>query len=186
MASTQEVIDSIIYSLKSSDAVTDDASFIDHEPDITTEAIKLPVIQVSPITKIRISDENSDFVGIVEGDTQNTYKRVYEILYRLEVTISAWTAEGSQYAGRGIQESITSALFKHESSGMDEPLVKPDGTQLDGVWRFAMQSGEQNDNLNTTPTLRKWEKSVTVSMSETFESAEKEGTASSNETVSVN
>lgn len=185
MVSTQEVIDAIIYALETSDVVTDDASYIDHDPDITTEAIKLPVIQVSPNTKNRISDENTDFVGLKEGESDNTVIEVYEALYALDVTIAAWTAEGSQYSGRGIQESITEALFEYETSGMNEPLKKSDDSVIDDIWRFAVQTGEQNDDLNTTPTLRRWQKTVVVSMSETFESAEKDSITETAESVSV-
>jgi len=186
MVSTQEVIDAIIYALESSDVVTDDASYIDHDPDITTEAIKLPVIQVSPNIKNRISDENTDFIGLVDGESENSVKEVYEALYTLDVTIAAWTAEGSQYSGREIQESITEALFKYETSGMDEPLKKSDGSVIDDIWRFTVQTGEQNDDLNTTPTLRRWRKTVVVSMSETFESEEQDTITGAAEDVSVN
>jgi len=186
MVSTQEVIDAIIYALESSDVVTDDASYIDHDPDITTEAIKLPVIQVSPNIKNRISDENTDFIGLVDGESENSVKEVYEALYTLDVTIAAWTAEGSQYSGREIQESITEALFKYETSGMNEPLKKSDGSVVDDIWRFTVQTGEQNDDLNTTPTLRRWRKTVVVSMSETFESEEQDTITGADEDVSVN
>jgi hypothetical protein len=186
MVSTQEVIDAIIYALESSDVITDDASYIDHDPDITTEAIKLPVIQVSPNIKNRISDENTDFIGLVDGESENSVKEVYEALYTLDVTIAAWTAEGSQYSGREIQESITEALFKYETSGMDEPLKKSDGSVIDDIWRFTVQTGEQNDDLNTTPTLRRWRKTVIVSMSETFESEEQDTITGAAEDVSVN
>lgn len=186
MVSTQEVIDAIIYALESSDVITDDASYIDHDPDITTEAIKLPVIQVSPNIKNRISDENTDFIGLVDGESENSVKEVYEALYTLDVTIAAWTAEGSQYSGREIQESITEALFKYETSGMDEPLKKSDGSVIDDIWRFTVQTGEQNDDLNTTPTLRRWRKTVVVSMSETFESEEQDTITEATEDVSVN
>lgn len=186
MVSTQEVIDAIIYALESSDVITDDASYIDHDPDITTEAIKLPVIQVSPNIKNRISDENTDFIGLVDGESENSVKEVYEALYTLDVTIAAWTAEGSQYSGREIQESITEALFKYETSGMDEPLKKSDGSVIDDIWRFTVQTGEQNDDLNTTPTLRRWRKTVVVSMSETFESEEQDTITGAAEDVSVN
>jgi hypothetical protein len=186
MVSTQEVIDAIIYALESSDVVTDDASYIDHDPDITTEAIKLPVIQVSPNIKNRISDENTDFIGLVDGESENSVKEVYEALYTLDVTIAAWTAEGSQYSGRKIQESITEALFEYETSGMNEPLKKSNGSAIDDIWRFTVQTGEQNDDLNTTPTLRRWRKTVIVSMSETFESEEQDIITEATEDVSVN
>jgi len=186
MVSTQEVIDAIIRALETSNVVTDDASYIDHDPDITTEAIKLPVIQVSPNTKNRISDENTDFVGLKEGESDSTAREVYEALYALDVTIAAWTAEGSQYSGREIQESITEVLFKYETSGMNEPLKKSDGSVIDGIWRLAVQTGEQNDDLNTTPTLRRWRKTVIVSMSETFESEKQDIITEATEDVSVN
>ena len=184
MVSTQEVIDSIIHALETSEFVTDDANYIDHEPDITTEAIKLPVIQVSPVLKTRISDENSDFIGMKEG-LEDTAKEVYEVLYALEITVAAWTAEGSQFSGRGIQDSITKELFKYESSGMNTPLKNSDEETIDGIWRFSIQSGEQNDNLNTTPTLRRWQKTVVVSISETFESDEKDVITDVDKSISV-
>jgi hypothetical protein len=168
MVRKQELIEAVVYALQQSDAIPDTANFTDRVPNIDTEPIKLPVIQVSPGPKLYISDENTDFSGFERDEQGNVTGKIYESLYTLEIMIAVWTAQGSQFSPREINDAIRDEMIQYETSAMDNTLVKPDGTPIDEVWRFAMQSGEQTDDFSTSPTLRRWEQTLVISASEQY------------------
>ena len=186
MVRVQELIEAVIYSLSQSDTIPDKTSFIDHIPNIETEAIKLPVISVYPGQKVYLSDENSDFSGFNKDDNGNNIGRIYESLYTVEVTIAVYTADGSQFSAREIMNSIRDKMFTHESSGLQRPLRNPDDSVIDEVWRVAIQSGEQNDDFGTSPTLRRWEQTILIQAGETYITEDGQTISGSNVNTNVN
>lgn len=186
MVRVQELIEAVIYSLEQSEEIPDRTSFIDHVPNIDTEAIKLPVISVYPGDKTYLSDANSDFVQFTTDGDGNQTGRMYESLYTVEVTIAVYTAEGSQFSARAIMDSVRDKVFTHESSGLQKPLRNPDDSIIDDVWRVAIQSGEQNDDFGTSPTLRRWEQTITIQAGETFTTEGATSTSGVNLNTDVN
>jgi hypothetical protein len=173
MVRPQELIDGVLYSLKNSSDIPSDANFIGYEPDIDSQSIKLPLIEVSPVTQQVVSDINSDFVGYKTDSNGDRIGRVYDSLYTMQLTVSVWTAHGSKYSPRDMMDSVRDALYDHETAGPDLPLRKPDGSEIDEVWSFQMSEGEQNDDLGTSPTLRRWEQNLLISASEQYVTDEK-------------
>ncbi len=168
MSRTQDIIDSIIFSLQSSDGLPDKVTFIDFDPDTDTQPIKLPIVQVNPIDVTDESEVNTEFVRFVKDDDGDVSGKVFERLFRQEVNIATLSAQGSQFDAREMMDQVQTALFRHQTSGPFETLEKPDGTTLDGVWRFDISSSSQQNDLSTSPVLRRVEKTVFVSGSEQF------------------
>jgi hypothetical protein len=168
MVRPQELIEAVLVTLQDCSDIPDSANFIGYEPDIDSESIKLPLIEVSTGLMSELSEMNTDFVGFQKDDQGRDIGRIYESLYTLELNIAVWTAHGSKYSPREISDAIRDALYAHSTSGPARPLRNPDGSPVDEVWRFAVQEGEQTDDLATSPTLRRWQQDVVVSASERY------------------
>lgn len=168
MARPQDIIEAVLYTLQSHPDIPERTSFVGYEPNIDTESIKLPLIEVSPLTQTNISEMNTDFVGFKEDSNGNQIGRIYESLYQFEITVAVWTAQGSKFSPRDMSDSVRDALYAHETAGPNKPLMKEDGTPLDEVWRFSIMDGEQIDDMGTSPTLRRWEQNVVINASEQY------------------
>jgi hypothetical protein len=168
MVRPQEIIDAVIATFSRSSELPDDANFVGYEPDIGSEPITLPLIEVStgPITKV--SDTNTDFIEFVTDNNGNDIGRKYETGYTLQLDVAVWTAHGSMYSPREIGNTVRDLLYIHTSSGPNKPLRAEDGSSLDEVWHFYLQEGSQTDELQRTPTLRRWRQSITVSAVEQY------------------
>jgi hypothetical protein len=168
MVRPQQLIESVLYTLQQSNAIPDSTNFVGYTPDINSQSIKLPLIEVSTGIQNQLSESNTDFVGFKTDDSGNDIGRIYETLYTLEITVAIWTAHGSKFSPRNISDAVRDALYAHDTAGPAQPLRHPDGSPVDEVWRFALQDGEQTDDLTTSPTLRRWQQNVVVSASEQY------------------
>jgi len=168
MVRPQGLIEAVLVTLQNESELPSAANFVGYTPDIASESIKLPVIEVSPGPQEQISEMNTDLVGYTTDDAGNRTGKIYESLYTLELNVAVWTAHGSKFSPRDISDTVREALYAHETAGPNEPLRNPDGSPVDEVWRFAMQEGEQTDDLTTSPSLRRWQQTLLVSASEQY------------------
>jgi len=168
MVRPQELIEGVLYTLQQSDSLSSSVNFIGYEPDIDSEPIKLPMIEVSPGIQENISEMNTDFIGMETDDSGREVAEIYESLYTLEINVAIWTAHGSKFSPREISNTVRDELYSHDTSGPGKPLRNSDDSSIDEVWRFSLQEGEQTDNLGTSPTLRRWQQSILVSASEQY------------------
>lgn len=168
MVRPQEIIEAVLFTLQNEADIPDAANFVGYTPDINSESIKLPLVEVSPGPQTHISESNTDFVGYKTDDSGREIGRIYESLYTLQLTVAVWTAHGSRFSPREISNAVRDGLYAHDTAGPSRPLRNPDGSPVDEVWRFALQDGEQTDDLTTSPTLRRWQQNVVVSASEQY------------------
>lgn len=174
MVRPQQLIESVLYTLQNEPSLPSEANFVGYTPDIDSESIKLPLVEVSPGPQSHLSEMNTDFVGYKKDDDGREIGKIYESLYTLQLTIAVWTAHGSGFSPREIMDTVRDALYAHDTAGPDQPLRNPDGSPVDEVWRFALQQGEQTDDLGTSPTLRRWQQIVVISASERYVTDEKD------------
>lgn len=169
MVRPQEIVDSVLYTLQEADDIPSAANYVGYEPDINSESIKLPLIEVSTGTMANVNRANTEFVDMKTDDNGREVGRIYSTLYTLELNVAVWTAHGSKWSPRDIGDEVRDELYKHATSGPDLPLISPeDRSSLDEVWRVNIQDGSQTDDLNTSPTLRRWRQTITVSASEQY------------------
>jgi hypothetical protein len=169
MVRPNDLVSAVLYTLKQSDAITTDVTFIGYEPDIDSEPIKLPIIEVSLGQQIDATLSNTDFVEYVTDDSGDQIGRKFETLYEQEITISAWTAQDSMYEPRSIGDSIRDSIYPHTTNGPNKPLRHPkDNRVLDEVWNVTILEGSHTDELGRTPTLRRWEQTINIAASEQY------------------
>lgn len=168
MVRPKQLVESILYVLKNEADLPDHSSFVGYEPDIDSESLKLPLIEVSMGVQVEIDESNTDFVGFRKDDDGNNIGRVYETLYSQELNVSVWTAQGSKYSPRKMSSAVRDALYNYTTTGPQETLPHPDIGPLDEVWRVKVTEGEHTDDLGTSPTLRRWREIVQINASERY------------------
>lgn len=173
MVRPNELVEAVLYTLQQSENIPDAAKFVGYEPDINSQPIKLPLIEVSLSTQFELNEENSDFVGYVTDSAGNQIGRKFESLYEQELTIAAWTVHDSSYDPREIGSVVRDEIYAHTTEGPNQPLRHPDDDRvLDEVWKITVTEGEHTDDLGTSPLLRRWEEIITISASEQYVTSE--------------
>jgi hypothetical protein len=168
MVRPQQLIQSVLYTLKTKPDLPEQTTFVGFEPDIDSQPIDLPMVEVSPNTQVHVSESNTDFIGMKTDDEGREIGRIYESLYTLDVDVAVWTAQDSKYSPRNLMDEVRDALYTHDTAGPDKDLRFSDGSPVDEVWRFSVLEGEQTDDLTTSPILRRWTQNVTISASERY------------------
>jgi hypothetical protein len=168
MVRPKEIVESIVLVLQSSDGLPDEANYVGYEPDIDSESIKLPLVEVSMGQMLEIDETNSDFVGVRTDSNGNDIGRIYETLYTQDIEISVWTAQDSKYSPRDLSDAVRDAMYSYTIAGPNKTLPHPDLGTLDEVWRVDIISGGHTDDLGTSPTLRRWRQVIEISASEQY------------------
>lgn len=168
MVRPKELVESVLHILQNNAGLPDETNFVGYEPDIDSESIKLPLIEVSLAEQAEINEVNTDFVGFRTDNDGNQIGRIYESLYTQTINISIWTAHGSKFSPREIDTTVREALYDYATTGPDKTLPHPEMGSLDEVWRVKITEGSHTDDLGTSPTLRRWEEVVEISASEKY------------------
>jgi len=187
MVSQQVLLESVPRSLEEESAIPDDITYITHEPDFNSEAIKLPVIQVLRTAVTNVNETNTDFVGYNRDESDRITDELYERLYVMDLTVAIWTADGSVYDNAGLPNEVRTSLYKHDYDGPQKPFTYENGEPIDDVWRVSLTNTRENDDVTYTPTLRVHEQDLRVWAAETIESPiEQDIITEVTEDVSVN
>lgn len=168
MVRPKELVESILYVLQNEGSFPEKTNVVGYEPDINSESIKLPLIEVSMGVQIEINDMNTDLVDTRTDSDGNEIGRVYETLYTQDIEISVWTAHGSNYSPRDMSNIVRDTLYRYTTHGPNDDLPHPDIGVLDEVWNLDIIQGEHTDDLGTSPTLRRWQENVEISASERY------------------
>jgi hypothetical protein len=159
----------LLVTLREHPDVPEAVTFADRTLDFTTDAIKLPVINVVANSKRDVGEMNSDQIGFVTDENGNRVGRTYVDLFEATFTVSVLTAEGSSFDTYEIRNAVKDALYQHDPEGPDRSLVDETGTTLDDVWDVRFLEESENDDTTTTPTLRRWEQQLIIAGSEQYE-----------------
>jgi len=162
MVRPNEIVDAIIFEVQDSGRMPETASYIDRIPDIDTDALKLPIIEVSLLDTTSLTSFNSDFVGYRTNDSGDEIGRIYDSDYLATIEASLWTAQGSKYNPEILSNDLRTLLYEFDTNVGQATLRHPDLGDLDEVWRFSLESGTHTDDLTTTPPLRKWTETISV------------------------
>lgn len=161
MARPRELIEAVVSAIQSAGTLPSGTNYVGYEPNIDTEAIKLPLLEVVTVSEARIDDHNTDFQGVIEDDNGNAVGQVFHALYNLTIEVNIWTAHGSQYDPDVLGDAVYSALYQYDSAGPDLDLH-------DDIWRVRVGDGEPDEDFTTSPTLRRWSQEVDLWAYETF------------------
>lgn len=168
MVRPQELVESLLFVLQNTGEFPEKTNFVGYEPDIASESIKLPLVQVSLGTMLEVDTTNSEFVGYREDADGNIIGRIYESLYEQDIQISVWTAHGSKYSPRDLSNIVRDTLYPYTSYGPDDTLPHPELDGLDEVWFVEVTEGDHTDDLGTSPSLRRWQQIVEINASERY------------------
>jgi hypothetical protein len=170
MATPREILTAIKESLQDSSDVPDSVSYVLQEYDGSgPEAnVSLPVVELQTANLVSLNQFNTDFVGHQFDKDGNQIGRIYHSEYSLTVQLDILTVDGRSHNEESISpliNSVRNALYKFDSAGIAEPLEET-------VWKFQLNEGERADNLESTPTVRRWSQTIECWSYEEFETNE--------------
>lgn len=163
MVSPSDAMLGLGLALNRSDKIPDEMSYLLHEADLQNDDanVDLPMIEITPVDVDHVHPSNSDFVDFTTNDEGSQTGRVYHTEYQMEVEIDIWTASDGGYDVDELGDALREALYPHSSFGPQEPFLDEDGKEMQ-IFRFSIESGERQDDIIQTPTVRRWRQEVEI------------------------
>lgn len=173
MVSPSDAMYSVALAIDSSGIMPDGMSYLLHEADLQNDDadVDLPLIEITPVEADNVHPSNTDLVGYTTDDDGNRTGRVYHSEYQLTAEVNIWTGANGQYDVDELGDALRKALYPHSSYGPQEPFIDEDGDEV-GIFRFVVESGERDDNVIRTPTVRRWRQEVELWAYEDFKTTE--------------
>lgn len=173
MTSPSETLYAIGRAVDESGLMSDNVSYLFHEADTENDDanVDLPLIEIQPVETDHVNPSNTDFVDYVTDDQGRQIGRVYHAEYQMTAQIDIWTAADGRYDVDELGDTLREALYPYSSYGPQQPFTDENGNQ-EQIFRFVMDSGERDDDVIQTPTLRRWSQQVEVWAFEDFKTTE--------------
>lgn len=170
MATPIQILYEIRDALDDSDDLPRSVNYLVQEADMDGHDadVKIPVVQITPVSSARITDFNTDAVERITDGSGNEIGRRYHAEYQMVIQIDVLTVDDRTDDNeliRSLTNSLRNALYQYDSAGPSTKLEE-------SVWRFVVDEGERIDDLTMTPTLRRWRQDVTVWSYEVFDTTE--------------
>ncbi len=167
MATPSEILEKLKEELKNSSDIPDSVSYILQQYDGGgNEAdVSIPVIQLQTISALSLNNFNTDFIRYKKDDEGNEIGRVYHSEYTLTIQLDILTVDNRTNKDEDISslvKAVRTALYKFDSAGPAQNLD-------DSVWKFQLDEGERADNLQSTPTVRRWVQDINCWSYEEFD-----------------
>jgi len=158
MATPREILTRIKESLEDSSDVPDSVSYVLQEYDASGKDanVTLPVVELQTVNALSLNEFNTDFVRYVHDENGNQIGRVYRSEYSVTVQLDILTVDGRRKNEESIStlvNSVRRSLYQYSSAGPAESLEET-------VWKFQLNEGERADNLDSTPTVRRWSQTI--------------------------
>lgn len=170
MATPTEILELVRDALKASGNLPSSTTYIvqEHDGDGVEGNVRLPVVQVTPVTNVSLNEFNTDLAGYVTDDAGNQVGRIYHAEYQMTVQIDVITVDGRTSEDediRNLSTALRDALYSYDSAGPSRQLAE-------SIWKFTLADGERVDDTATTPTMRRWRQDVDLWTHEEFDTTE--------------
>lgn len=158
MVQSREALKIIAETLRRSPKFPEEMSFILREPDPDGQdgAVSVPVTVLQDTETTRDDPSNANFEGYLENDAGERVGTVYETKWEMSLQIDIWTAAGSDYNVDEIGQQLHEVLYAYDTRGPDRTFVDEEGEPRELIYDFTLQDGNRNDNLDQTPSVRRW------------------------------
>lgn len=170
MPTPSEVVSIVADAMEVSDRVPDSVTFLRQRADLSggDASISIPVVELRTVAVTELNAFNSDRVGFKTDSDGNDVGEVYHSEYTVTIQLDLMTIEGRSDSGEDIEsliESVRNVLYQYDSAGV--------GKELDeSIWKFQLGASQREDDLQKTPTVRKWRQDVDCWTYESFETEE--------------
>ncbi|AGM11346.1 hypothetical protein M199_gp016 [Halogranum tailed virus 1] len=170
MATPTEILYHVRDALKASGELPSSTSYIvqEHDGGGIEGNLKLPVVQITPVTSVNLNEFNTDLSGYVTDENGNEVGRIYHAEYQMTVQIDVITVDRRTSEDEQIEQlstNLRNALYWYDSAGPSRQLAE-------SVWKFSVEDGERVDDTTTTPTMRRWRQDVDLWTYEEFDTTE--------------
>lgn len=115
--------------------------------------IPLPLLEATPVSNVRATRHNTDFVDYVTDADDNRIGKIFDATFEMTFQLSAWTARGSGNDPENLMSIVREVLRRHEDIGPDEPFLDENGNPVDEVEFFELIDSEPNNDFGYSPNL---------------------------------
>jgi len=164
MVQSREALKIIGDTLRRSQKMPEDMSYVLREPDVEGQdaAVSVPVTILQDTDTTRDDPANSNFNGYLTNDAGEEVGKIYETHWEMSLQIDIWTAAGSDVDVDTLGQQLHEVLYAYDTRGPDKTFVDEDGEKREMIYDFTLQDGSRDDNLDQTPTIWRWRQQARV------------------------
>jgi len=182
MTTPNDILEGIAVALHNSGNLPSSTTYVTRQVDMdgAQAGLQMPIVELETQNSVRNSTYNTDLSGYATDDGGNRIGYIFRTRFDMTVAINVYTAEGGGYDPDDIGQSIRRALLKYDSHQMgsrwlDNHLPDGNGGTLDEVEYFYVGDGENNDDITTTPALRRWQQTIDLHYYDEINTAQEYG-----------
>lgn len=174
MVTPRDAMETVATAVADSGKLPSDMSLLLEEADTESSDadVELPLLEVRPVEIDHVHVRNTDLVGYTTDANGNRTGRIYHAEYEMRISLDIWTTPRDNYDPDDLGENLRAALYPYASHGPQEPFVDGNGDPITEITYFRLDSGQRNDDLIQTPSVRRWSQEVELWASEEFQTDE--------------
>lgn len=164
MVQSREALKIIADTLRRSQKMPEDMSYVLREPDVEGQdsAVSVPVTILQDTDTTRDDPANSNFSGYLTNDAGERVGKIYETHWEMSLQLDIWTAAGSDADVDELGQLLHEVLYDYDTRGPDKTFVDEDGEKREMIYDFTLQDGSRDDNLDQTPSIWRWRQQARV------------------------
>ncbi len=182
MTTPQDVLEGIAVALHNSGNLPSDTTYVTRQVDMDGRqaGLQMPIVEMEVQNTVRNTQFNTDLVGYATDDDGNRIGYIFRTRFEMTVAVNIYTAEGGGNDPDSLGHSLRRALLKYDSYQMgsrhhNNTLPDGNGGELTEVTQFVVGNGENNDDITTTPALRRWQQTINLRFYDEINTAQEYG-----------
>lgn len=174
MVAPHEAMESVALAIAESGELPGEMSVLLHESDLESEDadVDLPLLEIQLQNVDDVIVDNTDFAGYVVDDDGNHVGRIFQSEYEMTLQLDIWTTTDDGYDPDELGRKLRDALYPYSSYGPQQDFINSEGSVVDTITYFRLDSGGRVDDLLRTPSVRKWSQEVELWGCEEFRTDE--------------
>lgn len=158
MVTHREAMEVIADTLREDRGIPQEMSYLLHEADPEGEdaAVSLPMVEMQDVQVLRDDPSNSTFLTYLVNDDGEEVGYVYETKWEMRLQMDIWTAAGSDYDADELGKQLRKVLFAYDTRGPGMSFTDDQGEPVDDIYDFSLRRSLRNDELNQTPSVRRF------------------------------
>ena len=132
-----------------------DEQYIAKEASVDGEDanIDLPLVETTPVSNVRATRHNTDFVDYVTDADGNRIGKIFDATFEMTFQLSVWTARGSSNDSESLMSTVRGVLRRHEDIGPGEPFLDETGDTVDAIEFFELIDSEPDNDFDYSPNI---------------------------------
>lgn len=187
MATPHEVIEAVRRAIE-------DASLLSEIEAVRTQlldasgfdsATPYPLCELTIVSQVRSTRANTDYVRDVTNDDGEVIGEILDAIWTMDLQADIFVPAVPGYSATELGGKLQKALYRYDDEVRGDLLYDATGDPYQSIAGLLVQDGQRQDDLSSSPSLRRWRQSLRVDFSDRINTVDLYGPAQPIRSVST-